>query len=119
MRLLRQRVLEDDHRADGRLPLDVRDVVALDPDREAFEVERLAQLLERLDPPQALLLGLRDLRLEREPCVLGRELLQAPLLAPLRRTHLDPRSAPLGQELLERLRVPRLARDDDLRRDGR
>ena len=52
VRLLRHRVLEDDHRADHRLALDVRDVVALDPQRQALEVQRLAQLLERLDPPQ-------------------------------------------------------------------
>ena len=39
-------------------PWSVRDVEALDPDRQALEVERLAQLLERLDPPQPLLLGL-------------------------------------------------------------
>src|SRR5437588_854333 len=72
VRLLRHRVLEDDHRADGRLALDVRDVVALDPQRQALEVQRLAQLLERLDPPQPAPFRLQRLRLERQPRVLGR-----------------------------------------------
>jgi hypothetical protein len=50
VRFLGERVLKDDHRADRRLGLDVRDVVALDPDRQTLEVERLAELLERLHP---------------------------------------------------------------------
>jgi len=74
MRLFRHRVLEGDHRADDLLTLDVRDVVALDPDRQALEVERLAQLLERLHPPEALLLRHGALRVEREPRVLRCEL---------------------------------------------
>ena len=119
VRLLRHRVLEDDHRADHRLALDVRDVVALDPQRQALEVQRLAQLLERLHPPQPLALGLDDLRLEREPRVLGRQLLQPPLLAAHRRAHLDVRAAPVGEELLERARVARVRRDDELRRHAR
>ena len=52
VRLLRQRVLEDDHGADGRRALEVGDVEALDPDRQALEVERLAELLQRLDAAQ-------------------------------------------------------------------
>ena len=58
-------------------------------------------------------------RAERQHRVLGGELLQAPLLPALGSTHLDARAAPLGQELLEGLGVPRVARDDDLRRDAR
>ncbi len=107
MRLLRQSVLEDDHRGDGRLLLDVGDVVALDAERQAFEVEPLPKLLERLDPAKPLLLGRRGLRLQREPRVLGRELLKTPLLAALGRANLDPRAAALGEELRERGRVPR------------
>ena len=82
--LLRQAVLEDDHRGDGRLLLDVRDVVALDPQRQALQVERLAELLERLDAPEPLLLGGRGLGLQRDARVLGRQLLEPPLLSPLR-----------------------------------
>ncbi len=119
VRLLRHRVLEDDHRPDGRLGLDVRDVEALDPDRQALEVERLAQLLERLDAAQPALLRLEQVRLESEPCVLVGETLEAPLLAPLGSAHLDARSAPVGQEALERGRVAGVGRHDQLRRDAR
>ena len=41
--------------ADRERAVQRRDVVALDPDRQALEVERLTQLLERLDPPQPFL----------------------------------------------------------------
>ena len=64
VRLLRHAVLEHDHRADDLLALDVRDVEALDPDRQRLEVQRLAQLLERLDATQPLRLGDERLRLE-------------------------------------------------------
>ena len=95
VRLLRHRVLEDDHRADDLLPLDVRDVVALDPERQALEVQRLTQLLERLDPAETLLLRRHRLRVERDLGVLRRELREPPLLAARRRPHLDPRPAQL------------------------
>ena len=75
MRLLRSRVLEDDHRPDRLRSLDVRDVETLDPEREALQVEALAQFLERLDPPQPLLLGLVALGLQRQRGVLRRQLL--------------------------------------------
>ena len=119
VRLLRQGVLEDDHRADRRVLLDVRDVEALDPDREALEVQRLAELLERLDAPRALALGLGGVLDERQLGVLARELLQAALLAALGGAHLDPRAAELGEVLLERVGRPDVGRDDDLRRDRR
>ena len=45
--VLRLAVDEHDHRRDDRLALDVRDVEALDPERQALEVQALAQLLER------------------------------------------------------------------------
>ena len=51
--------------------------------------------------------------------VLVGEPLQAPLLAALGRPDLDPRAAPLRQELRERREVARVARDDDLRRHAR
>ena len=119
MRLLGHGVLEDDHRADDRLALDVRDVVALDPDRQALQVQRLAQLLERLDAAQPRPLGLHRIRLHRQPRVPVGKLLEAALLAARGRAHLHTRAAPLGEELGERSRVPRLARDDDLGRDAR
>src|SRR6266487_2499617 len=116
VRLLRRRILKDDHRADRLGGLDVRNVEALDPQRQAFEVQRLAQLLERLDPPQPLLLGLVALRVEGEPRVLRRQLLQPPLLAALGRPHLDAGAPALAQELLERGDIARVPRYDDLRR---
>src|SRR4051794_11662287 len=87
MRPLRHRVLEDDHRADDLLPLDVRDVEALDANRQRLEVERLAQFLERLDASRAPRLGDKRLGVERELRVLLRELLQPPLLAALGGPH--------------------------------
>src|SRR6059058_4018883 len=119
MRLLRDRVLEDDHRPDDLLTLDVRDVEALDADRQRLEVERLPQLLERLEAARALGLAHVCLRVERELRILLRELLEAALLAALGRTHLDARRAPLGEERLERTEVARSARHEDLRRDRR
>ena len=50
-------VHEHRHRGHDLAPLDVRDVEALDPDRQALEVQALTQLLQRLDPPLPLLLG--------------------------------------------------------------
>src|SRR5262249_57240638 len=72
-----------------------------------------------LDPAQALLLSNCGVGRERVCGVLGCELLQAPFLAALRGPNLDARAAPLGQEILERRRIARIARHDDLRRDGR
>src|SRR5581483_2049113 len=116
---LRHPILEDDHRADRVLPHRVRDVVALDADRERLEVQRLAQLLERLHATRPLLLARRLLGHERVPRVLVRELLQATLLAALRDAHLDTAAALLGEELRERGQVAGVARDDDLRRHAR
>ena len=58
VRLLRHSVLKDDHRAHVVLAHHRRDVEALDPERQRLEVQHLAQLLERLDPAQALQLRL-------------------------------------------------------------
>ena len=95
VRLLGHGVLEHDHGADRRLALDRRDVEALDADRQALQVERLPELLERLDSPEAGPLRLHRLGLEREARVLLGELLEPPLLTALGRTDLDPRPAPL------------------------
>ena len=99
VRLLRHPVLEDDHRADDLLALDVRDVEALDPQRQALEVERLTQLLQRRNSPQSLLLRDEGLGLERELRVLRRQLREPPLLSPGGRANLDARAAQLGEEL--------------------
>src|SRR5205823_12820106 len=104
---------------DDLLTLDVRDVEALDADRQRFEIERLPELFERLDTPRPLALGDERLGFERQLGVLLRELLQAPLLAALRDTHLDPGAAALREERRERRGVARAARHENLRRDGR
>jgi hypothetical protein len=54
-----------------------------------------------------------------DACVFGGEFLQPPLLPTRRRANLDPRAAPFGQELLQRIRVPCVRRDDDLGRSAR
>jgi hypothetical protein len=64
VRLLRQPVLEDDERADVVLPHRGRDVEALDAEGQRLEVQRLAQLLERLDAAQTALLALREVARE-------------------------------------------------------
>ena len=119
MALLGDAVLEHDHRAHDLLALDVRDVEALDPDRQRLEVERLAQLFERLDASGALALGDEGLRFERKRGVLLRELLQPALLATLGYAHLDARAAPCREELGQRRCVADAVRYEDLRRDRR
>ena len=84
MGLLRHGVLEDDHGADRRLALDVRDVEALDPHRQALEVDALAQLLERLDAAEALALAVGGVALERELGVLLGEVLAGAASRPRR-----------------------------------
>ena len=79
--VLRLAVDEHDHRRDDRLALDVRDVEALDPKRQALEIQALAQLLERRHAPQPLGLARRRIGCERDARVLGRELDQAALLS--------------------------------------
>jgi len=90
VRVLRLAVDEDGHRRDDGLALDVRDVEALDPDRQALEVQHLAQFLERGDALGAPRLAHGRVRLERELRVLGRQLHEPPLLAAEGRAYHDP-----------------------------
>ena len=69
-------------------------------------------VLERGVVPQPLQLSGRHVAVERQAGVLRRHLLEPPLLAALGRAELDPRPAPLGQELGERAQVAGVARDD-------
>ncbi len=119
MRVLRTPVDEDRHRGDDRLALDVRDVEALDADRQALEVEHLAQLLERRDTPRPRGFASRGVRLERQLRVLGGQLDEAALLAAERSSHDDARAAALAQEVRERGGVGYLGRDEHLRRRAR
>src|SRR4051794_30356591 len=116
--LLRRAALEDDHRRDGVRSHQVRDVEALDPQRQRVEAELLLQRVQRLDPLLAAALGLELLLLERELGVAFGKLEQAALVAALGRAHFDPRAPPLAEHLGEDLEVLRdLLLDDDLRRD--
>jgi hypothetical protein len=73
--LLRQSVLEDDERADVVLAHRRRDVEALDAQRQRLQIERLAQLLERLDAAQPPLLALREVaRQDVERVLVGKAL---------------------------------------------
>ena len=106
----------------GDSALDVRDVEALDPERQALEVERLAQLLERLDAPQPLRArGWPSSDCEREPRVLRAASSCRRRFSPRSGgAHLDPRAALLGEERRRAPSVsPASARHDDLRRHAR
>ena len=119
MRVPRAPLLEHDHRGDDGLALDVRHVERLDPDRQALEVQHLAQLLERGDAARALLRALRGVRRERELRVLDGEVDEAPLLAARRGAHVHASAAPLGEELGDGARVRDPCGHEDLRRDAR
>ena len=73
------------------LRAEVRDVVALDPDRQRVHPERLAQVVERIHPLLAAALGAQLVLLDREPRVALGQLVQAALLAALRVAQLDRR----------------------------
>ena len=119
VRLLRHRVLKDHHRSDDVLPLNVGDVEALDTEgRDSrSSTSRSSSSASTRRSRRCSVWCVSDG--ERDLGVLGGELLQAPLLATLRRPHLDARAATLGEELLERGEVAGTPRDDDLRRDAR
>ena len=119
VRVLRPAVLEDDHRGDDRASLDVRHVEALDPDRQALEVQDLTELLERGDAPRALLLSQHRVGLERQPRVLAGQIDQAALLASRGRAHVDPRPAPRREKLGENAGVGDPGWHEDLGRDAR
>src|SRR3954452_8164434 len=115
---LRRAALEDDHRRDRVRAHQVRDVEALDPERQRVQAELLLQRVERLDPLLATALGLELLLLEREFGVALGELEQAALVAAFGGADLDARAAPLAEHLREDPEVLLdLLLDDDLRRD--
>ena len=70
---------------------EVRDVEALDPQRDRVEPERLLQALERLDALLASALGAQLLLVEREPRVALGQLEDAALVAALGGAQLDAR----------------------------
>src|SRR5207245_6671165 len=98
-------LLEHDHAPDRVGALDVRDVVALDPERRPRQPERLRQLLERREGLALVREPARLLARERLARVPRREDHELPLLPPL--WDREPRRpATPGRE--ERLQIRRL-----------
>ena len=118
VRAARHGLLEHDHRRDALRLAQVRGVEALDAHRQHLEVERLAQLLERLCASCAGARGGERLVAQRELGVALGEPEHPALLAAHRDAHLDPRAATLREVVLEHLPILELARDDDERRDA-
>ena len=116
VRLLRLGVDAYRHRGDDVTTLQVGDVEALDADRQALEVEALAEALERLDSTPPLLFRGGRLVRQGELRVLRRERREPSLLAARRRPHLDRGPSQLREEAGECLGVGEVARDDQLRR---
>jgi hypothetical protein len=85
---------------------EVRDVEALDPQRQQVEAEGVLQPVERLDALLALALVLELLLVQREDRVALGELEDPPLVAALGGAHLHLRAALLAQRLGDDL-VPR------------
>ena len=119
VRVLRPAVLEDDHGRHDGLALDVRDVEALDPQRQALEIQHLAKLFERGDAPRSPLSALRRVRVEREARVLDGKVDEATLLAARRRTYVHAPPAPLRQELRDHGQVRDSRGDEHLRWNAR
>src|SRR5690606_12770145 len=118
LRLARQAVLEDDHRAHLVRALRRRDVVALDAQRRRVEAERLLDLLEGLAARREVARAPSAVQRERLLGVAVHRLREGALVAALR--HTDPHLRPAqprepGADLLD---VRREDRDEDLARDG-
>ncbi len=116
VRLARRAALERDHRRHRVGRAEVRDVEALDPDRQRIHPERLAQVVERIHPLLAAALGAQLVLLDREPRVALGQLVQAALVPALRVTQLDRRLAPLLQRLSHDVGLHERGRPDDLPR---
>ncbi len=98
--LVRQPVLEHDHRPDVVGALEVGHVVALDAQRGLGQVEQVLQLGER---PAAGVVVAGAAQPVADELLLGvarHRLVQRPLVAALGHAHLHPRAAQVGQPLL-------------------
>ena len=95
--LLRRAALEDDHRRGRVRAHEVRDVEALDAQRERVEPQRGLQAVERLDALLAAALDLQPLGVERELRVALGEVEDAALVAALGAADLDAAAAALGR----------------------
>jgi hypothetical protein len=95
----------------------VGDVEALDTQRQRVEPERRLQAVERLDALLARALVLELLRVQREPRVADREVVDAALVTSLGTPDLDLRATPLAEQLAED--GVHVVADDDLAGDAR
>ena len=111
-------VLEDHHRGDGVRVLQIGDVEALDADRQRLEVERFAQLLERLDAARARALCPQHVVAHAQLGVAQRHGDHAALVAALRDAQLDGRPAALAQEARDQIGVGDLGVDAHERRNA-
>ncbi len=76
---------------------EVRDVEALDANRQLLHPERLAEVGERVDAALAPMLAAQPVLVEGEAGVALGQLAQAPFVAALGHPHLDRAAAPLGK----------------------
>ena len=114
VRRLRAAILEDHHGPDRVLTLDIRDVVALDPNREGFERKPRLKIVEQRGRALRVVVEL-DPQLAHRFLGIGRRLLEElPLLAALR--HVDGHGAApsLAQPLLDQLAVGQRIRHENL-----
>src|SRR6266849_9695092 len=112
-------VLEDDHRADRRVSLDVGDVVALDPLRRRLEVERLRERGEHRLRAAAVVIRLDPQLFELLRRGVGQLRDQRPLAPALRHLDGDGPTASLRQPAGEQYRFLHCARENNCARDVR
>ncbi len=113
-----QPVLEDDHGGHDVVALEVRDVVALDPQRGAVQVQGLGDLLQRARARGEVGGALGLVQDERLLGVALDGCHQRLLVAALRDAQRDARAPALGQPLLDRLHRVGQGGDQDLLGDG-
>ena len=117
--LARHTVFEDHHRGDLVLPTRVRDVVALDAQGRARQIEVLGQLLECLRARSNIARALRAVQGEGLAGVLRDRLHDLCLRPALGHVHRHGRTADLGQPACDGLHLRRLDGNKHLTRDRR
>src|SRR5690348_13622235 len=116
--LARQAILEHDHRRDHVRALEVRHVVALDPQRRVVQAQRLLDLAERLAPGGEVAGPPGLVQRERLAGVPGHGLQQGLLVTAARHPQADRAAAAAGQPLGHGVRVRRQLGHQDLARDA-
>ena len=119
MRRLGAALFENDHRADGVLALDVRDVVALDPYGQRRQLQPRLEVVQQRGGPLRVVIELDPHLSHRLGGIRGRLLEQLALLAALRDPDRDGAAAALGQPLLDQLAVGQHLGNEDFLGDVR